>query len=313
MRKRFLEWLKRPHGWTLILFYAVTAIFIAGSIVFSVILLDTSYGFIAYVFYVLAAVTLSYAVYTIVIYAPAVKRKITEKLNSNKFTANVIGDYEFKTAVFALISFIITIAFAVMNLVSAITYRLIWYGALAAYYFVLVFFRGGVLFANNKCAKKFADDEDKYELCKWKIYLSSGAFLILLEFAMVGAVTQMMLSERPTQSGMIMAISNATYAFYKITMAIINLVRARKLNNPVTQSLRNLNFADACMSIVSLTVLMISTFDSSDNSEAMQYVKYVVGFVGCAVIIAVATVMIIRASKNLQNIKETQNERNRNN
>lgn len=304
MFKKLLEWLKRPRGWTLILFYVFTVICIAGSIVASIIWHDTSYGFVAYVFYVLAAVTLGYAVYTIVIYAPTVKRKITDKLKANKFTANVLGDYEFKTAVFAIISFAITIAFVFMNLAGAILYRLTWYGAIAAYYFVLVLFRGSVLLANKKCSQKFSDDADKYEECKWKIYLSNGAFLILLEFAMAGAVTQMMLSERPTQSGMIMAISNATYAFYKITMAIINLVKARKLSNPVTQSLRNLNFADACMSIVSLTVLMISTFDSAEASEAMQYVKYVVGFVICAVIIAVATVMIIRASKKLQSFKE---------
>lgn len=303
MFKKLLEWLKRPHGWALILFYVFTVISIAGSIVASIIWHDTSYAFVAYVFYVLAAVTLIYAVYTIVIYAPAVKGKITDKLKANKFTASVLGDYEFKTAVFAIISFAITIAFVFMNLAGAILYRLIWYGALAAYYFVLVLFRGGVLLANKKCAQKFADDADKYEKCKWKIYLSSGAFLILLEFAMAGAVTQMMLSERPTQSGIIMAISNAAYAFYKITMAIVNLVKARKLSNPVTQSLRNLNFADACMSIVSLTVLMISTFDVAETS-AMQYVKYVVGFVVCAVIIAVATVMIIRASKKLQSFKE---------
>lgn len=310
MFKKLLEWIKRPHGWTLILFYVFTALCIAGSIVCSIILHNTAYSFVAYVFYVIAAVTLGYAIYTIVIYAPIVKRKFTDKLKTNKFAAKVLDNYDFKTAVFALISFVITIAFATMNLVSAIMYRLIWYGAIAAYYFVLVFFRGGVLLANKKCAQKFAENENAYEMCKWKIYLASGAFLILLEFAMVGAVTQMMLSKRPTQSGMIMAIANATHTFYKVIMAIVNLVRARKLSNPITQSLRNLNFADACMSIVSLTVLMISTFDGDNASLAMQYVKYVVGFVMCAVIIAVATVMIVRAGKKLQYFKEENNERN---
>ncbi|MDE6274686.1 MAG: hypothetical protein K2L87_06535, partial [Clostridiales bacterium] len=98
-----------------------------------------------------------------------------------------------------------------------------------------------------------------------------------LEFAMAGAVTQMMLSERPAQGGEIMAISTAAYTFYKIIMATYNLIKARKLSNPVTQSLRNLNFADACMSVVSLTVLMISTFDSEDTTMAMLFVKATFG------------------------------------
>lgn len=304
MFKKLIGWLKRPHGWVLIPFYMFTVACIAGAIVFSIIGQDKSYGFVAYIFYALAAITLGYSVYTIVIYAPSAKRKVKEKLKSYKFTANVLEDYDFKTTVFALLSFVFTVAFAVMNLVSAIRYRLIWYGAISAYYFCLILFRGGVLFANSKCAKKFGGDAEKYEKCKWQIYLASGAFLIVLEFAMVGAVTQMMLSERPAQSGEIMAISNAAYTFYKIIMAVYNLIKARKLKNPATQSLRNLNFADACMSVVSLTVLLISTFNDDDTAMAVHYMKYSVGFFVCAGIIAIAAFMIIKANKKITSLKE---------
>ena len=303
MFKRLLEWLKRPHGWALILLYLFTVLCIAIAILFSIVGQGKSYDFVAYIFYAFAAISLGYSVYTIVIYAPAAKRKIREKLQANAFTANVLEDYDFKTAVFALLSFAITVAFATMYLVSAFMYQLIWYGAIAAYYFVLIFFRGGVLFADRKCAKRFADNADEYEKCKWRIYLASGAFLIFLEFAMVGAVTQMMLSERPAQSGVIMAIANAAYTFTKIALAIYHLVKARKLSNPVTQSLRNLNFADACMSVVSLTVLLIATFDGAESTAAMQYVKYIAGFVSCAIIIAIATLMILRATRKLKSLK----------
>lgn len=304
MFRKLWEWIKRPRGWVLIPFYIFTIVCIALAITFSIVGQSTGFSVISYVFYGLAAVTLGYTVYTLVIFVPIIKRKVTEKLKAHEFTANVLEDYDFKTKVFALMSFAITVAFATMNLVSAIRYRLIWYGAIAAYYFVLILFRGAVLFANKKCAGKFADNAEKYEKSKWRIYLSSGAFLILVEFAMVGAVTQLMLSERPTQSGEIMAITNAAYTFYKITMAIVNLVKARKSCNPVTQSLRNLNFADACMSVVSLTVLMISTFEDSDSSAVMEYMKYTIGFVVCAAIIAMAVIMIVRADKKIKSLKE---------
>lgn len=303
MFKKLWEWIKHPHGWVLIPHYILTAISVAGSIVFSFANQGKSYDIVAYIFYAIAAVTLGYTAYTIVIFAPKIKCKIKDKLRTNKFTANVLENYDFKTMVFALISFGITVVFAIMNLVSAIHYQLFWYGAIAAYYFVLIFFRGGIFIANKKCAEKYSDNAEEYDKCKWKIYLASGAFLILLEFAMIGAVTQMILSDRPAQSGEIMAITNAAYTFYKIIMSIYNLVKARKLSNPVTQSLRNLNFADSCMSIVSLTVLLISTFDSSDSTTEMMFLKSIVGFVACAGIIAIATFMIIRASKVLKSKK----------
>lgn len=300
MLRKIWEWIKHPHGWMLIPFYIFTAICIAIAIVLTVVGLGTSYGFVAYIFYALAALALGYTVYTVVIFAPKIKHKIKDKLKANKFMANVLENYDFKTTVFALVSFVITIAFAIMNLVSAIHYQLFWYGAIAAYYFVLIFFRGGILYAYKKCARKYADNAEEYEKCKWKIYLASGAFLILLEFAMIAAVTQMIMSERPTQSGQIMAIANATYTFYKIIMSAYNLVKSRKTTNPVTRALRNLNFADSCMSIVSLTVLMIATFDGTDSNTVMLVIKATVGFAACAVIIAIAALMIIRANKVLR-------------
>ncbi|MDE6274685.1 MAG: hypothetical protein K2L87_06530, partial [Clostridiales bacterium] len=173
MFKKLWEWIKHPHGWALLPLYLFTAICIAGSIVFSIIGQGTSYDFVAYIFYVLAAITLGYTVYTIVRYAPTAKQNITEKLKSHKFTAKILGNYDFKTTVFALLSFAATVAFATINLVGAIKYRLIWYGAISAYYFVLILFRGGVLFANKKCSEKFADNEGAYEKRKWQIYLAS--------------------------------------------------------------------------------------------------------------------------------------------
>ncbi|MDE7330497.1 MAG: hypothetical protein K2N30_05390, partial [Clostridia bacterium] len=79
-----------------------------------------------------------------------------------------------------------------------------------------------------------------------------------------------------------------------------NLVKAHKSSNPVTQALRNLNFADACMSVVSLTVLMISTFDGASASAEMNYVKSTVGFAACVAVIAIAVIMIVKASKKLK-------------
>lgn len=301
MFKKIWEWIKHPHGRVLIPFYLFVVLCIAGTAAFCITGRETD-G-IASVFYGISAVAVGYAVYTIAIAIPGMKNRIREKLRTNRFMANVLEDYNFKTKVFALLSFGLTVAFATMNLVSAIRYRLIWYGAIAAYYFVLMMFRGGVLLANQRSSKRFAEDPLGCERGRWRMYLASGCFLTVLEIAMIGAITQMMLSERPVQSGEIMAIATAAYTFYKIVAAVYNLVKSRGIGNPVTQSLRNLSFADACMSVVSLTVLMISTFDTGEESQSMQYMKYIVGFAVCAAIIALAAVMIIRADRKLKTLK----------
>ncbi|MCM1295428.1 MAG: hypothetical protein NC311_07780 [Muribaculaceae bacterium] len=205
-------------------------------------------------------------------------QKLREKIMSTKWGKRFFEEYEFKTFVLSLISLIITVAFVVMNCVSAVLYSSVWYASVAGYYGALIAFRAGVLIADRKCRKRFCGDEESLRRAQNNIYLASGAFLIIVQIAMCGAVSTLIIYNRPQSGGQIMAIANAAYAFWKITTAIINLVRAKKHGDLTAQSLRNLNFADACMSIVSLTVLLLSVFGENDDALFLMTMKCGVGF-----------------------------------
>lgn len=207
--------------------------------------------------------------------------------------------YGNKTVFFALVSLVANLAFAVMNGVTAAMYSSLWYGALAGYYTILIVFRSGVIIAQTVCRKKYSDNEYYREKADVKIYLGSGAFLVVLEIAMAVAVVQMVMTPKPAPTGQIVAIATAAYTFYTMTMAIINLVKARKTNDYVTQTLRNINLATACMAMLSLTVSLIATFGVDDD---MFEVKVVAGVAVCAVTLALATYMIVKASKRLKNM-----------
>lgn len=304
---RFFAWLRRPHGALLALVYVLAAAAVAGSVAVAVLVSHEGYAAgLCYALYGSAAGLLGYTVYTVVIYAPVLKEKGKALLGRNRFTAKILEDFGFKTAVFALFSFSVTLAFTVMNTVSAVRYGSVWYGALAGYYAVLMLLRGGTVGAGALLRRRQEEDAERGE---WRIYGAGGACLLVLEIAMVAAVTQLMISGRPTQSGQIMAIANAAYTFFKTGMAIRNLVKARKFCSPLTQALRNYGFADACMSIASLTVLMISTFSEGEEEiRSMLYLKSVIGFVACVAIIALATVMLIRSRKRLKERKREKDD-----
>ncbi len=300
-KRKLSEILKQPRGLLLLLVYLLTL----GAIVLSVFFAVNAnkggvFGIIGYVCYALSAILLGYSIYTIVIYAPIIKRRITEMLLKNRFTANMLENYGYKTFVFSFFSALTTLFFAIINLISAIKYRLIWYSAISAYYFILMIFRGGILLSDTRNKRNYGSNSEEYKNKKWNIYLSGGIILLFLEIAMMVAVTEMMLSRRPMYTGEIMAIANATYTFYKVGMAIYHIVKARQFNDPISQSLRNVNFADACMSMVSLTVLMLSTFG---ENESLIYIKASVAFFVCALIIVLAVMMIIRARKQIILIK----------
>ncbi len=254
-----------------------------------------------YVVYALAACSLAYSVYTGVAIYPAAKDKLLQLLKRNRFTSDYLSNYKFKTKVLSFISVASTLVFATINFVSAIKYRELWYVAITVYYVLLLLFRGSVMLADAKC--KHGEAEPARTETEWKIYFSAGTFLIVVEVGMAAAITVMMLYERSTSGGMIMAIANAAYTFYKTTATVLNLAKASRLNDPVTQALRNVNFADACMSMASLTVLMLATF--GDGTELLP-LKAAVGFASCAATAIMAIIMMIKSRKKLKVIKGEQ-------
>lgn len=297
---KFLQWLKRPKGAWLAVIYCFTAILCGAAIAAAFI--KTEWKVIEIVFYVvyaLAAIFLGYSVYTIVIYFPTLKNSVTAMLKKNAFIANVMDNYGFKTLVFAICSLALTLAYVVINIVSAFKYKLVWYFAISAYYLILLIFRGCIILADRNCAKKLSGAE--YEISKWKIYKLGGIIVTVLELAMAVAITEAILMRRPMRGGQIMTIATAAYTFYKMAMSIYNLLKAKKFNQPVVQALRNITFADACMSVVSLTVLMLSTFGEPDGFIIM---RASVGFAVCAIIIVLAILMIVKANSQLKLLKE---------
>ena len=300
-KDKLKDLLRRPRGWFLALFFALTAALIAFSIIFTVRGSDNeALGVLVYGLYGVTAVLFGYSVSILVVYAPKIREFILRRINRHEFLANVMDNYGLKTLVFSSFSLVLTLAFVAVNLFSAITSGLVWYYALSAYYFVLLVFRGGILFADFKCSKKFADDEAALGNAKRRIYRAGGCVLLALEIAMAFAVTKTVLSRRPAATGQIVAIANAAYTFYKMTMAIINLVRAKCFSDPVVQTLRNVNFADACMAIASLTVVMLSAFGGSDGGSFFVAMKACAGFAACAVTIALAVIMIVKGSRKVE-------------
>lgn len=215
------------------------------------------------------------------------------------FFRRLRSEYGLKTTVFALFSLALSVAFAVVNGIIALSAHSIWYGALAVYYILLILFRGAAI-AADRLSKRLCGSDRVYAGVRNKIYLGCGAFLVIIQIAMCMAVTQMVIYGTPVRGGKIFAIATAAYAFYKMTMAIVHLVKAKKYADPVSQALRNLNFADACMSMASLTVLMLSVFDGGEEAAFSITVKACSGFAACIAVLFVASAMIVKAVKNIK-------------
>lgn len=111
----------------------------------------------------------------------------------------------------------------------------------------------------------------------------TGVLLVVLAFCVVGVNVLSIVEARGTQHHEIVMITIATYAFTKIVVAIVEMVRAKHAPSPVVQALRNLSLAAAALSIYSMQRSMLVTFPGM----AMAAIRLLNIFAGTAVWILV--------------------------
>ncbi len=296
--KKIIEIFKAPRLLTLCIVWGVTLLAVAGALV--CVFVEYT-GALSYAVYAVAACSLGYTVYTLVRYIPTIKERVKEKLKSKKFTRNMTENYSFRTLVFAVCSFAVNLGFVAFNTVFSILTENAWYASLAGYYFLLSLLRGGVFWADGR-AKASTETAEEYRLKQLKNYRLCGVALFALDMAMAVAVTFMVLDQKPTKYTDITAIVFAVYSFYKISLAIWNIFKAKKTNDPRIQSFRNIGLVDAAISLLSLQVTLVSTF--SAEGESMLAMNAATGACVCLLTMGLGILMIVRATKRIKEEKE---------
>ena len=139
-------------------------------------------------------------------------------------------------------------------------------------------------------------------LHQWKSYRVCGVLILLMHLTLIGIVFQMVNWHRVEESGEIMIIATAAFAFYKFISSFIDLARDRKHNHPIDSSVRMLELSQAIFAIFSLQAGMLHTFGTGENWE--HPLNLAVGCVVCLLTVAMGIYMIRRANREIKNLQE---------
>ena len=300
--KKFFAFLREPPVWFLLLLYPVTA----GLIVATAYLSTSGWEeeFFAALIYTVTALLLSYAIYTIVKWVSKAKHAAKEKLRRNKYTKPFAENYSLRTLFFSALTALINFAYVIVNGVTAIYHSSTWYYVLMSYYFALMVIRLLVILLSGKAFKKYGKGSSGFLRARMNIYLFSGAALIVLEGTLSGIIAFMISNPQVTETGLVLAISNAAYTFYKVTLAIVNKVKSGRSHEPIAQSLRNLNLTDALVSLFSLNITL-----SAAAGELMPVeFNATLGFAVCAYTLFSGIYMIIDGIKRKKRLRNALRE-----
>ena len=111
------------------------------------------------------------------------------------------------------------------------------------------------------------DDSKEQILLERRKYVLCGVLLVVLPVFLSIAVYHMVVYGTAFVYMGWTVYAFAVFAFYKITMAIINLVRAHKGEDLTIKALRKVSLADAMVTVLALQTTLLYTF--GDGSGAI--------------------------------------------
>ncbi len=187
-----------------------------------------------------------------------------------------------RTLNFALASLTFNIAFAIYHLVLGLVTSSWWMLTLGSYYLVLSIVRFMVL--RSKSKERF-------------ITKFTGWMLIILSLPLSGTVILSVIRDRGHELHMIVMIAMAAYAFAKITIATIKLIKGRRSTSATLITLRNISFADAFVSIFALQRSMLVSFEGMTESEIV-IMNAALGSAVCVIVVLLG-INLLRRKKAL--------------
>ena len=281
--------IKNPCGIWIAIFYVLFTFVTAGTIVLVCLVKEQTVWH--YILYAIATIMLSYFVYTMIIFVPKMKQGIIRSMQKYNFTNKLLKDYGYRTIVFSVISFILNVAYISFVIIMAIMSKTAWYFTICAYYIVLAFMKGNVFYSKRKYGT---------EIKEAKALRFSGIMFVVMTIVFSGVIVLIYKANHYFEYAGLLIYAVAAFTFYKLSLGIYNIFKARKHDSLYVQNIRNINLANALISIIMLQVAMFQAFSPSSNSGIANALT---GAGVSSIILFLGIWMIVKANKRLKELK----------
>ena len=283
-----------PHIAIMIILVPIATVLLVGSMVY----IGTE-SLVAIVSYVISAYTLTVWCFKI----PYLIKFFKTFKSENKYARKWQDDTRLRVNVSLYGSFIWNALYGIFQLWLGFYHHTFWFYSLGAYYICLPCMR----FFLVRHSRKYAPGEKmQIELIK---YRACGIVFLVMNLALALIIFFMIYWNRTFEHHMITAIAMAAYTFMALTTAIVNVVKFSKYNSPVFSATKAISFAAACVSMLTLTSTMLTTFNDGTMDDISQ--KIMLGGVGVAVsgvIVTMAVYMIVQGTRKLKEFKISKTE-----
>ncbi len=253
---------------------------------------------LGYTAYIISFYTLTAVVMRLIIVLPKHYKSAKNKVYSHPLGNRFMTDLPFRTRVSLYGSLAVNLLYVAMNVTSGILYQSAWFYTLALYYTILAVMRFLLVrFANRVgIGKNRFKELRRSRLC--------GFILLTVNLFLSGAVLMIVYRNKGYEYHGILIYIMATYTFYITVIAIINLVKYRKLGSPVMTMAKIINMAAALVSMLSLETAMFSEFGKDMPPENQRLMIMLTGAGVSVIIVTMSVYSIVKNSLEIKKIME---------
>ncbi len=286
--KKICKALLFPHMAIMIILVPIATAFL----VYSMSVLGTE-SIVSIISYVLAAYTLTIWCFKI----PNIIRFFKDFKKENKYAKRWFSDVHLRTTLTLYGSLIWNVAYSLFQLWLGISHSTFWYYSLAGYYICLALMRFFLSAHTRKhiAGEKMYEELKKYRACGW-VFLAMNLVLTVMIFFMI-------YWNRTFRHDQITTIALAAYTFTTFTIAIVNIIRYRKYNSPVYSASKAISLAAACVSMITLTSAMLTTFGTAEEASMRRLMLALLGGAVAIFITAMAIYIIRESTKKMKALK----------
>lgn len=213
-------------------------------------------------------------------------RKVKEKA----VIKQILKDQHNRVILSAAAGFGLNLAYALYHGVIGIMAGSLWFLLLCAYYMLLSVVRFSAVLYDRQSAKQNSSFSEQF------LFRFLGGMLILLTVILAVSSWLSFRYDVAMVYSEIMMITIATYTFYKIIIAIVNAIQARKQQSLWLIAIRNIGCADAAASLLALQRSMLVSFEGMSKQD-MELMNALTGAGVCLLTIALGLYMILGKEK----------------
>ncbi|MCD8293883.1 MAG: hypothetical protein LUE27_01360 [Clostridia bacterium] len=249
----------------------------------------------------LAAIFLGYGAYAIIVLILKNWPRLEKWSEGRRFFNRFVMSYDFRTICTTILTMTVNIGFAVFNAVYGFMYMEWWCVSLFVYYLMLIVMRSSISARALRVSRRF-DDTDR-EDAQLRVYQMAAIMLLVFTLALNFLLWELLSQEDfGFRNHVLISIVTGIYVVIKVILAVSNLIYTRGRHDKVTHAVRNINMADALVSVMTLLMTFLTRF--SDSHTAVVTVR-VLGTIICLYVAAMAIFMLVNSVVKIKRNRRT--------